>query len=239
MNRYAFLLVPFLAAASQLVAGTVTSVTVKAWSSPDLPPSCSLTSTGAAITCGANSQGLPIANAFGLASASLGSLSLYGSVSTVGVGEGYAAATAQYDYQVTLPGAASGMITGKYSLRGSSTTDQNFFYLNWGLTIGQGGSTLLFPPSPDKFVFADTVTLSTPFIAGQALKITGFASGGAGILNGTFGDYVTDVSLQLIGFYDEAGKQLAFAEVPEPVLWPVLFMSFVAMYTRLGDPTPK
>lgn len=232
MNGYtALLVVAFLATAPPLVGGLVaTSATVGTdiVVPPNLVSPCSLTSTGtssATTSCGSRLNGIPLANADSSASAILGSLSLYDSVDTSGSGEGYGKATAQYDYLITFPGATTGTITGKYSLSGASTNDQGFTTADWTLSIGQGNSTF---QSPSTQFLTETVTLSSSFTAGQALEITGYASGWTSGAP-TFGDYNTDVSLQLLGFFDQAGNPVTYAEVPEPVLWPLLFMSLAAI----------
>jgi hypothetical protein len=225
MNKYAFLLVPFLAASSQLVAGTVASVSIDALVFGFGGQTCRLTSTGASISCGVNnSAGIPVANSQGSASASLGFLSVFADAAACCGALADAGATAQYDYFLNLPGAASGVITGQYLIRANTRADFNDTAVAWDVSIGQGGST--FQPRGVPFL-EETVTLSSSFTAGETLEITGWASGSAG----TPGLETTHASLQLIGLFDQAGNPVAFAEAPEPVFWPVLLISLAAIYT--------
>lgn len=230
MNKYALLLVPFLANTPQLVAGLVaTSVTASTHVLPSLEWSCSNSSIGtssASASCGSSSNGIPLVDAEGFANVSLGSLSLLAHISAEGQGEGYVTMTAQYDSLITFPEAVSGPITGQYHFSGSSTSDQQDQFPRWGAFIGQGGSSLDIPPSGNTGFLTETVALTSSYTAGQTLDVTGSASGWAG---NSYGSYNTHVSLQLIGFFDQAGNPLTYTEVPEPVLWPLLFVSLGAI----------
>lgn len=230
MNKYALLLVPFLANTPQLVAGLVaTSVSASTHVLPNSEWSCSNSSIGtssASAFCGSSSNGIPLASANGSASASLGALSMFAVVTTSGPGEGYVTSAAQYDFRISFPDAVSGTITGLYHFHGTSTSDQFEQYARWSGFIGQGGSSLDIPPSSNTWTLTETVALTSSYTAGQTLEVIGSASGWAG---NSFGDYNTEVSLQLLGFFDQAGNPVTFAEVPEPLLWPALFLSLAAI----------
>jgi hypothetical protein len=223
MKTYGFLLIPFFAAAHHLSAGAIASVAVDAAGGAG-PPTCSLTSTGAHISCSATFMGFPVAFSEGQATASLGFLS---SSTNAGGGVSNAHATAQYDYLLNFPGVGSGTITGQYLVHGSTQAD--FMTTGtWGLSIGQGSSTLAISAPPHFLFLDDTVTLSSAFTEGQTLEITGFVSGHSN----SPGTEMTNVSVQLIGFFDVAGNPLPFADAqaPEPVLWPVVLLSLAILY---------
>lgn len=231
MKTYSLLLVAFFAATTHLVAGSVASVIVETWITPPLgigTPTCSLTSTGAAVSCISGSAVPPFAEADGSASASFGFLSLHTNVIGFSA-EADARATAQYDYLINFPGASSGTITGKYFISGSTVADFQTFGA-WELSISQGGTLSQFPP-PFTPTFTELVTLSFPFTAGQTVEITGSLLGFAD----TPGNETTDASLQLMGFFDQAGNPLSsvVTDVPEPSLWPVLLLSVAILYIHI------
>jgi hypothetical protein len=160
------------------------------------------------------------AHADGSASASLGLLSLHTNAFSRSPGLADAHAMAQYDFTIYFPGAPSGTLTGNYFISGSTMADFLTFGA-WDIDIGQGQSQLHFPPPPGIPVLMQSVMLSFSYVAGQTLAIKGSISGFAS----TPGSEFTDVSLRLLGFVDQSGNAVPFAEVPEPMLSPVLVVS--------------
>jgi len=234
MKKPAILFLPFLVSFSQLTAGTLASVRVTATNRNDPSSSCLLTSAGAPIVCEISVGLGNVAHADGNASASLGLLSLHTNAFAFLPGSADAQAMAQYDFNIYFPGAPSGTLTGNYFISGSSMA--SFPGGNWEIDIGQGQSELHFLPPPNFPVLMQSVMIPFSYVAGQTLAIKGFISGGA---SGAGSDSeFTDVSLRLLGFVDQSGNAVPFAEVPEPMLSQglVVFLALLYMCTNVGGP---
>jgi len=190
---------------------------------------CSVTSSGAPVAC-STFDGPFGPLAFGIANASRTvnpgflSFSLHGDARATGEA-GLASAGANYDYLLGFPTAASGVITGEYFVQGLVTVECLENPL--GVGIRQGAASASFSDCngsgpggyPDQLVM-----LNSPFIAGHTLEI----SGSALVLASTPPSPINaDLSFELIGFFDQAGNQVAFAPVSEPNLWAALAFALV------------
>jgi len=206
-----------------LRADAIASVTVES-SLPGTTP-CRLTSSGAAIQCvSGNIQTPPDAVATGNASAGVGSLSLSVTAASTG-GSATASAIASYNYELFFPGAASGNITGEYAVSGSAAGDIGIF---GNISLAQGSSSVTFPIEAPAARIPNPVTISSAYVSGQPLVI----SGNMGAEASTPGEETASGSVRLIGFFDQAGNSIPFTVAPEPATWPVLGLCLLVLGWR-------
>ncbi|HWD98294.1 MAG TPA: hypothetical protein VG345_04640 [Bryobacteraceae bacterium] len=226
-NLLVLVLAAFLAPAL-LLADAVASVTVQT-NTTSLPggSSCFLMSSGAQIQCASGNAQMPdLAEAAGSASAAVGSLSVFAGASGDGPGGtlfARAVANASYDFDVLFPaGAPPGMITGEYTIGILAALGGG------SLTISQPGATQEFPIDYEEQFIRNPVLLTSAYVAGQPFEISGSASADA---NGV-SEEGASASVQLIGFFDQAGNAIPFTVAPEPEGWPVLGLCLLLVWRR-------
>jgi hypothetical protein len=213
----------FLLKSTVLSAGAISSATVFT-STIDIGPLggsiCSLTSSGAAISCESGLPGNPgLAQAQASSSAGLGFLSLEAATGAF-TGSAVASASASYDFTLYFLPTVSGMITGEYSVSARTEADFTPGGPNGSISLGQTNATgLTFPVAESTFI-TNPVLLVSDIVAGQPLEILGSGS----MFTDTPGGEGSMASIQLIGFFDQDGNPLTFTTVPEPTLFPMIFL---------------
>jgi hypothetical protein len=123
-----------------------------------------------------------------------------------------------------LFGTASGMIFANYSINGSAMADFTLISFPGGTSITEGTSTT---PIGGCASHGCSLMFSLPFpyVAGMPVRlganINGFAD--------TPGSENMQLSLALLGFTDQNGAPVAFAIVPEPPTWRLVFVTLASI----------